>query len=234
MKILLLFLLNTLPVVLFCQHHSADRPGVHGMMLMGNEIVYASHLPMFHSPHDYQIILRLKLAQEDQRLYQADKKIHPDETVYTLEPERFILPAMIVNPKKFKASIYRGHFERGGIKIIEDMEVEIVERLYYKQFEGKEQRPKNKQYLLFGNAKEMFMAHLISVAPDFDEIVQVEAALDNSTLLVSGKTLLVEFPERENRKPFSWKTTEALNTIAKEKLTINKIATLYVEYGDLD
>jgi hypothetical protein len=158
------------PFAVLSQQHAAERPAVHGMILMGNEIVYASHLPMFHSPHDYQIIFRLKFEQEDQRLYQSDKKIHPEVAVKTLEPERFILPPMTANPKKFKASIYRGHFKRGGIKIIEDIEVEIVERLNYKQFEVAEQRPVNKQYLLFGHANEMFMAHLISMAPDFDEL----------------------------------------------------------------
>lgn len=36
--------------------HYTDKPSVHGMTLMGTELIYASHLPMFHTPHDYQII----------------------------------------------------------------------------------------------------------------------------------------------------------------------------------
>ena len=40
----------------------ADRPSVHGMLLFGKENLYASHLPMFHAPHDYQVIFKLNLS----------------------------------------------------------------------------------------------------------------------------------------------------------------------------
>lgn len=77
------------------------------MLLMGSEIIYASHLPMFHSPHDYQIILILKFNIEGNRKYLEDREKHPDELVYTIEPEVFVLPEMVNHTKKFKASIYR-------------------------------------------------------------------------------------------------------------------------------
>ncbi|WP_373990514.1 hypothetical protein [Duganella sp. BuS-21] len=37
--------------------------GEHGMVLFGGKKgLYASHLPMFHAPHDYQVILQLHVA----------------------------------------------------------------------------------------------------------------------------------------------------------------------------
>src|SRR5258706_108638 len=40
---------------------SVDAPSVHGMLIVGESTVFLSHLPMFHPPHDYQLILNAKL-----------------------------------------------------------------------------------------------------------------------------------------------------------------------------
>jgi len=37
--------------------------GEHGMALFGGKAgLYASHLPMFHAPHDYQVLLQIHIA----------------------------------------------------------------------------------------------------------------------------------------------------------------------------
>ena len=41
---------------------AADEPATHGMLLFGQNQTYASHLPMFHTPHDYQLIMKIKLS----------------------------------------------------------------------------------------------------------------------------------------------------------------------------
>lgn len=66
---------------------------------------------MFHSQHDYQIILELELSKSDKQEYVLDKKKNPNYTTYILEQEKFILPDMVNNPKPFKIKLYRGHFE---------------------------------------------------------------------------------------------------------------------------
>src|SRR5688572_10251895 len=89
----------------------ADMPSVHGMLLFGAKKVYVSHLPMFHAPHDYQMIASLTLPAEIKSLYVADQATSGAE-YYTLVPEKFELPTMVKTPKPFKAVLYRGHFER--------------------------------------------------------------------------------------------------------------------------
>ena len=98
---------------------TSEVRSVHGMLLFGANKIYASHLPMFRSPNDYQVILELELDEKMKALYLEDKKQNPQETVYTLEPEQFVLPDLVKNPAPFTANVYRGHFERGGKKIIE-------------------------------------------------------------------------------------------------------------------
>src|SRR5262249_46637739 len=94
---------------------AGDKPAIHGMLMVGSKQIYLSHLLMFRSPHDYQAILEVDLGQPGNSAYLEDRNNHPLEKIYTLEPqERFVLPAMIQNPRDFSAKIYRGHFERGG------------------------------------------------------------------------------------------------------------------------
>ncbi|MEO5592410.1 MAG: hypothetical protein ABIR15_02620 [Chitinophagaceae bacterium] len=52
----------------------------------------------------------------------------------TIEPEKFILCDMIARPRTLKASLYRVHFERGGVKIAENIEVQIKQVILYKHF----------------------------------------------------------------------------------------------------
>jgi hypothetical protein len=75
---------------------AGDRPATHGMLMVGSQQIYLSHLPMFHGPHDYQVIVEADLGQAGNGVYLEDRKSHPSEKIYTLWPqEAFVLPAMI-------------------------------------------------------------------------------------------------------------------------------------------
>ena len=40
----------------------SDHAAVHGMLMVGEDRSLMSHLPMFHSPHDYQLLLEVNLS----------------------------------------------------------------------------------------------------------------------------------------------------------------------------
>ncbi|QNK64447.1 hypothetical protein H7F33_08205 [Pedobacter sp. PAMC26386] len=236
MKLALTFLFLCISTVTFAQTtHYPDKPSTHGMMLMGTEVIYASHLPMFHSPHDYQIISILELTKEAQERYIQDRKSHPDELIYTIEPETLVLPEMMNHSKVFKANIYRGHFERGGTKFLENIPVRIKQIIYYKQFDKNGIKPANLQYLLFGNDKEQFLVHRISSKPDFDENIAVQLK-DKKALkaIVDNLYITIEFPENDLRKPFSWKHNMGNRKHTHEPVHFPNHQVLYLEYGDLD
>lgn len=218
-------------------HHSTDKPSVHGMTLMGTETIYASHLPMFHSPHDYQIILELKFSKESKDKYLQEKKNNPQEVLYTLEPEVFVLPTMVHKTRKFKANLYRGHFERGGVKFLENVEVVISKVIYFQKLDIDARKPDILMYILFGNEKEQFLAHQIVSKPDFDEnlVVQIK---DEQWIkkLKKEKYLLIRFVEKNERKPFSWAGSEGKIATKNYLSTIqfSNHQTLYLEFGDLD
>ena len=76
--------------------HGKDRPAVHGMLVIGEQTVYVSHLPMFMSPHDYQVILEVNLSNGGSAVHAAyvkDRKTNA-ASLCTLEPtEAFTLPS---------------------------------------------------------------------------------------------------------------------------------------------
>jgi hypothetical protein len=153
-----------------------DKPSTHGMLIFGTSAVYASHLPLFHAPHNYQVILELEMSAADKSRFLKDQQQHPETATYTMEPEKFILPEMIANPRPFTINIYRGHFERGGVKIAENIRVLIKQVIYFKKFIHGEPRATSTQFILFGNSKEQFAAHYITNKPDFEQIIQVKTA----------------------------------------------------------
>ena len=154
----------------------ADPPATHGMLLFGTHATYASHLPMFHSPHDYQLVLKLNLKEiaRTNTLKTYAGALKQGETLFTLVPEIMDLTKVIDGTKKtFAASIFLGHFERGG-KNLGPVDVEVDSIVYSKKLDGNQPPlPFEESYLVFGEKGEYFAAHLIKEKPNFDAIVSV-------------------------------------------------------------
>jgi hypothetical protein len=181
---------------LSAQHHSqVDKPAVHGMTIFGTEKIYAYHLPMFSPPHNYQVMVELQFDKEIAMNLKRDQQLNPEHSTYTIEPEIFVLPDMIQNPRPFTANIYRGHFERGGVKIFSDVNVKIVDVLYFNYLDPLADKAETLQYVVVGNQKEQFAAHLLTNKPDFDQLVQINI---DAALLKDVKHLKVSFPAAEN------------------------------------
>jgi hypothetical protein len=204
---------------------AADKPSVHGMLIFGTGKIYASHLPMFHAPHNYQIIVEIELDKTAKQKFIKDQQLHPEFTTYTIEPERFILPDKISSKGSFKANLYRGHFERGGVKIADSIGINIFGVIYFKRFDTAEVRPTDAAYLLFGNSKEQFAVHQISNKPDFEQIIQVKTD--------GGKDKLstVIFSAVNNPVGMSSNTISVKINGKANKLILLK--QLYLEFDDL-
>lgn len=151
----------------------ADKPNTHGMLVVGVDVVYLSHLPMFHRPHNYQLIFEARLPEETLKTYRADAAAHPGE-YYTLAPtEQWVLPETIKPDGHFKADLYRGHFERGGTVIASGIDVGVRQIVHFRRFEPN--RPAQPGgWIGFGRGSERFMAHRLEGPPDMDQIVQVD------------------------------------------------------------
>src|SRR3954467_13339522 len=76
-------------------HH--DHPAVHGMLVFGQQQILLSHLPMFHAPHDFQVLLLVRLrggVEDPEALYRQDRN-ESGESVYTWVPKKFVLQDLL-------------------------------------------------------------------------------------------------------------------------------------------
>ncbi|SHH28984.1 hypothetical protein [Massilia sp. CF038] len=159
--------------------------GQHGMVLFGGSGgLYASHLPMFHAPHDYQVILRIRLA--DPALdAQLRRRLAARVALWTLAPEPFeidrLAPAHAQALTAFKADIVQGHFEQGGVTRHAAAAVIVEQVLLFRQLDATHRRSKNARYLQVGQGAERFLVKQIDSRPDIDHIVAIRARPGTST-----------------------------------------------------
>jgi hypothetical protein len=186
--------------------HAHPKKAVHNMALVGDHHVFLSHLPMFMVPHDAQVLLDAAFTKGGKKvddIYFADRAANPTVRFYTVQPERFVLRELFQSgpaPQRtsFKATVFRGHLEKGGTPIdaLTDIDVHVNRVIHAHSLEGGRQPMLT--YILFGSPKELCMAHLISGAPDFDQLLAVTGtgSMPSAEELLRGVT--VEVLDRPN------------------------------------
>lgn len=151
--------------------------GLHGMVLFGGKQgLYASHLPMFHAPHDYQVLLQVHLADPvlDARLRDL---LDGNTALWTLEPERFelarLLPAAPQPLRQFHATVVRGHFEKDGQAATgyRDAAIVVERVLLMRQLSPEPASKADSRYLQVGGGTQRYLVKRIDSRPDFDHIV---------------------------------------------------------------
>ena len=152
--------------------------GSHGMLLFGGpDALYASHLPMFHAPHDYQVILQVRLADKAQDAA-LRARLRGGTALWTLDPEKFDLdrfaPGAAPN-QRFKADLVLGHFEQGGKTQYTGAGVIVEKVLYFRQLSAAPARSAAARYLQLGEGAQRFLVKQIDSRPDFDHVVAVRA-----------------------------------------------------------
>ncbi|MBX2956036.1 MAG: hypothetical protein KF846_07755 [Cyclobacteriaceae bacterium] len=220
-------LLMILSVTLsLAQHPNADKPAVHGMLIFGRHSIYASHLPMFHSPHHYQVILELELLKKDKAKFIEEQEKHPENATYTIAPVRFVLPELLQNSQAFHAVLYRGHFERGGTPISDSIPISIKRIIYFSPLPHDVASNQNR-YILIGNEKEQFAVHQIAFAPDFDHIIQIRSAEKKYPITVTTARAKDELPNLNG----NWETLHEIDE--NRPVSIQWLRQLYLEFDDL-
>ncbi|MGX4643576.1 hypothetical protein [Massilia sp. SYSU DXS3249] len=149
--------------------------GSHGMTLFGDrDGLYASHLPMFHAPHDHQVVLQVRLA--DPQLDRALRARMQDTTaLWTIDPERFPLSRLgsaSASPLAgFSADIYSGHFERGGERVHVRVPFVVEKVVYFQRLDPATRTRGEAHYLPVGK----YLFKRIDSRPDVDHIVKLAA-----------------------------------------------------------
>lgn len=209
----------------------SDPAKFHGMVAWGAETLYLSHLAMFrHSVHAYQVIMEAALTRHDglpSQDYREDRKRNPDQRLYSLAPEEFVLPDILPDggapPRltSFTGSLFRGHFEKGGTQIASDLVVEIGNVIHGRRLDVNAPALQHLEYIVFGTGDEVYLAHLLTRPPDFDQVIEVKV---NNRL--PGAEL-----DRGHRLTVPGRTNEKGNRIQQGDGTVSAI--LHGQAGDI-
>ncbi|MEA2564597.1 MAG: hypothetical protein QOH06_6101 [Acidobacteriota bacterium] len=218
-----------------------EEPGTHGMLVLGSGTVYVSHLPMFMPQHRYQGIWEVSFGEEGDKVYRAERA-RPENAklIFTLEPqEEFLLPELTKTRKSFRADIYRGHFERPGHeRILENVKVTIREQVHWHPFRNSHERPEPLTYLLFGKGNELFLAHWISLAPNYDQIVSVTSSKPLGEIPEGAQLVLAKRSDGDALKAGESVSGMMIAGLPEQPFTVKPVdlkvgSVIYLEKGEL-
>jgi hypothetical protein len=145
----------------------------------GKEGLYASHLPMFHAPHDYQVVLQVHLADPatDAALR---KRLDGKTALWTIAPEKFELsrlaPQSAAPLKRFKADLVLGHFEQGGKTQYAASTIVVDQVLMFHKLSPEQRAGTSASYVQIGGGGQRYLVKQIDSRPDYDHIVAYRAA----------------------------------------------------------
>ena len=202
----------------------------HGMRIVGENTVYVSHMPLFNgSCHNYQALLEVTFegAGGPQAKYLMEQKKDPNQNEFTFEPtQEFSMPDLESGKiQSFKGNIHRGQYERNATPqlIASNVNAKVKRVVHFRRLSPNSQVPKLTEYLLFGNSKEQYLAHLITAPPDFDQILTVKTKLPLSDAQLQKAVRLV-LPYRGVTAP-QRQTQQALKFNDQPAVLINGVGT---------
>lgn len=143
--------------------------------------------------------------------------------------------------QSFNGTIFRGHLEKLNPQtILDNIQVNVKQVILFEQFNPKAQKPPQLEYFLFGKGQELFLAHAITKAPDFDQILAVKVTNPPFTEAELSRGVQVIFPGTKNAAFSRLKAKQRIvgkmqtgNTQAKKKIQVEVDKELYFEEGEL-
>ena len=150
-------------------HSQHTLMGSHGMALIYHKDVglLASHMPLYYSPHDHQIIYKVEVDKLDDVLAMTKKGL------VTILPKNFDLQKLIDGTQfSIQSDFYQGHFERGG-KLTHTSNITFTKLVLSKPLEPKFSSDDNIFYVQSLSEKTALLVHKIQAKPSFDAIAFV-------------------------------------------------------------
>ncbi|KXJ55745.1 MAG: hypothetical protein AXW17_04150 [Colwellia sp. Phe_37] len=178
MKKLFMGILILLSQISFAEEEAKELPpldpaymGVHGMALFTQgSSIYASHMPLYHKPHDVQLLY--KLDNKNLALLQTIR----DGDLITIKPQPFNLQRLMRGEKMvLNVDLYSGHFERDGMLVYENIPMTFDKKLYVRSLDDIEPSSNKQAYDVVSLRQNYKLyIHRISQAPSYDHIIGID------------------------------------------------------------
>ncbi len=163
--------------------------GVHGMVLFGTEKIYASHIPTFGAPHNFQGVVEIGI---DSGVPTASQSFSDD--LYTIRPSSMSLYDLLHGTlTSFTGTIYRGNFESGGRPLFRNVRFAVRRVVLERALSPSTPPAAEPQYLAIGTSTDAYLVHLLDAPTTFDYVVGIESGsgLTNAQL-ESGVVMAVD------------------------------------------
>lgn len=222
-------------------HSAAKKPigyGAHGMAVFGGQQgLYASHLPMFHAPHDRQVVFRFHLANPNAEAA-VRRALAEQPALWTLDPEPFDLhrlaPGHTEPLRTFTANVVQGHFERGGVARFTHQPVVVDEVLIFRNLNTRAAEPgpvptSAGRYQLIGAGREYFAVKAIDRRPDFDILIAMKPLAN--AISITPKHREFQLSSTDLQRPTVQALQAALASQSRHGLEVGHL--LYFETDDL-
>ena len=229
------------------------RIGLHGMLLFGSEYgLFASHLPMFHTPHNAQVVLQLTF--DDPQINTAvinglTLSAASGYPIWTIVPQQFDLsmlsPAHPNHINHLSVDIVKGHFERGGETQWKNQGLTVARVLVFNELDTQFelQKASNNTYLKVNNTpddKVQFLVKRLTTRPDADHIVRLDNVgnslpteivipVDAAKLFNDEAQLRAALPDTAPKKT----TLTTSNTKLKTTSPMTTVSRVYIELDEL-
>ncbi|WP_394497736.1 hypothetical protein [Shewanella sp. ENK2] len=176
--------------LIFCISPAASanesHMGLHGMTLFGGKDgLFASHLPMYHHPHNVQMVMQFHFAdpETDHAIkQQLETMATAPEQLWTIVPKPFDLmrlSPLATDPiEQLQVDVVKGHFERGGINQFSQQSLIIDRIIMFTELSmkaGQDKAP-NAQYRVITPTEDspnQFLVKVIENRPEADHLLRV-------------------------------------------------------------
>ncbi|QLE85964.1 hypothetical protein FLM48_13315 [Shewanella sp. Scap07] len=163
--------------------------GLHGMLMFGGQQgLIASHLPMYHVPHNAQVLFQFHFvdAKVDKAIKQALQP-NPNQVtpIWTIVPQPFDLMTLSTEASatsvRLIVDIVEGHFERGGVTKYQQQALVIDKLLLFALLDMGQatQTPKQATYCLLNlnhSTQEQYLYKRLAQRPETDHLLRISSA----------------------------------------------------------
>lgn len=150
---------------------------------------FFSHIPMFHAPHDVQVVFPTELEAAPSNL--ADG-------LYTFKPDdaRLSLDDVVLGTRlKIVGMLFRGNFEQNG-KPIGKVTARVHSPLKPLTQALGTSGSGEVTYVAFGKLDATYLIHRLSRAPDFDQVIRCDFTHSGITAEMLRDGVMLMFPDK--------------------------------------
>lgn len=167
--------------------------GVHGMFMFGgSDGLFASHLPMYHQPHNVQLVFGFHLidSEIDRKVRRVLENTSKDaDQIWTIVPEKFDITRLSeFHPYRLKTltvDLVDGHFERGGKVVFSQLEIAIGDVKMFQVLDTKTvsddlRSAIDPRYCVVSvdpQSTNQFLVKELGTRPEADHILRIEHAV---------------------------------------------------------